>query len=197
MIKIITSNDIEWNKYVLHPMQSWEWGEVRQAEGKSVIRFVESTSQREYDKGPEDLRPLTFDSITVYQMTLHPIPHTGYSIGYIPKSSWPSEEFLQYIKKYAQSHKMLFVKFEPEGIAKDNSHLINSPHPLFTPWTQVVDLVPSEEELLKRMHPKTRYNARLAEKKGVVVQEMSDDALLFLLYFPQVVNQLKEKLYTP
>jgi lipid II:glycine glycyltransferase (peptidoglycan interpeptide bridge formation enzyme) len=199
MIKIITSNDIEWNKYVLHPMQSWEWGEVRQAEGKSVIRFVESTSQRAHDKGPEDLRPLTFDSITVYQMTLHPIPHTGYSIGYIPKSSWPSEEFLQYIKKYAQSHKMLFVKFEPEGIAKDNSHLINSPHPLFTPWTQVVDLTPSDEELLRHMHTKTRYNVRLAEKKGVVVKEMSDEAgyeIFEKLYFDTCKRQ-KYRGHTP
>lgn len=208
MIKIITSNDIEWNKYVSHPMQSWEWGEVRQAEGKSVIRFVESSSQRTHDKGPDDLRPSTFDSIKVYQMTLHPIPHTGYSIGYVPKSSWPSDEFLQYIKKYAQSHKILFVKFEPfgnshpehcKGSKNHDSQLIISPHPLFTPWTQVADLAPTEEELLKHMHPKTRYNVRLAEKKGVVVQEMSDDAgykIFEKLYFDTCKRQ-KYRGHTP
>ncbi len=189
-------------------MQSWEWGEVRQAEGKSVIRFVESSSQRTHDKGPDDLQPSSFDSITVYQMTLHPIPHTGYSIGYIPKSSWPSHEFLQYIKKYALSHKILFVKFEPfgnshpehsKGSKNHDSQLISSPHPLFTPWSQVVDLAPTEEELLKRMHPKTRYNVRLAEKKGVVVQEMSDDAgykIFEKLYFDTCKRQ-KYRGHTP
>ena len=196
MIKIITSNDIEWNNHVSHPMQSWEWGEVRKSEGKQVVRFAEYViATSESDVAISSSHHIQ----AVYQMTLHPIPHTGYSIGYIPKSSWPSDEFLEYIKKYAQTHKILFVKFEPEGIAKDNSLLISSPHPLFTPWTQVVDLTPSEEELLKHMHTKTRYNVRLAEKKGVVVKEMSDDvgyAIFEKLYFDTCKRQ-KYRGHTP
>jgi len=196
MIKIITNNDIEWNKYVSHPMQSWEWGEVRKSEGKQVVRFAEYVIAR---SDSDVAISSAHDIRAVYQMTLHPIPHAGYSIGYIPKSSWPSDEFFQYIKKYSQSHKILFVKFEPEGIAKDNSLLISSPHPLFTPWTQVVDLTPSEEELLKHMHTKTRYNVRLAEKKGVVVKEMSDEAgyeIFEKLYFDTCRRQ-KYRGHTP
>jgi peptidoglycan pentaglycine glycine transferase (the first glycine) len=40
--------------------------------------------------------------------------------------------------------------------------------------TIVVDLKASEEEILGRMKQKTRYNIRLAEKKGVVVESSSD-----------------------
>jgi lipid II:glycine glycyltransferase (peptidoglycan interpeptide bridge formation enzyme) len=39
------------------------------------------------------------------------------------------------------------------------------------PDTVLVDLSPSEERILAAMKPKWRYNIRLAEKKGVVVEE--------------------------
>lgn len=55
------------------------------------------------------------------------------------------------------------------------SNLVRSPHPLFPAWTQTLDLAPSEEELLKKLKSKTRYNLRLAQKKGVTVKEESTD----------------------
>lgn len=43
------------------------------------------------------------------------------------------------------------------------------------PRTIVVDLQTTEEEILKRMKQKTRYNIRLAEKKGVTVRRGTAD----------------------
>ena len=50
--------------------------------------------------------------------------------------------------------------------------------------TVLIDLEPSEEELLARMKQKTRYNIRLAEKKSVSVREgtVDDFPMLYKMY---------------
>jgi peptidoglycan pentaglycine glycine transferase (the first glycine) len=50
--------------------------------------------------------------------------------------------------------------------------------------TVEIDLSPTEESMLARMHPKTRYNIRLAERKGVFVSEAdpSDWQAVYHLY---------------
>jgi len=50
--------------------------------------------------------------------------------------------------------------------------------------TVLVDLSATEEDLLARMKPKTRYNVRLAEKKGVIVRigNKGDFPMLYKMY---------------
>jgi len=143
------------NILVNHPMQSLEWGNARTAMGVEVIK-IESEGK-------------------LFQMTIHPIPHTPYAIGYIPRSDIPNKSTIKLIKDIGQKHKLVFVKLEPYAPYSDNGEYSISSHPLFPEWTQTLDLTPSEEALLKKMKPKTRYNIRLAEKKGVVIREMSTD----------------------
>ncbi|MBI5452581.1 peptidoglycan bridge formation glycyltransferase FemA/FemB family protein, partial [Candidatus Gottesmanbacteria bacterium] len=44
-------------------------------------------------------------------------------------------------------------------------------HPLFTKYTFQLSLTKSEEELLKNMHSKTRYNIKVAQKHEVIIKE--------------------------
>lgn len=50
--------------------------------------------------------------------------------------------------------------------------------------TVLVDLIAAEDEILMRMKPKTRYNVRLAEKKGVTVRagRVGDLPMLYKMY---------------
>ena len=164
MIKIISEDfsSIEYNRAALHPLQTWEWGEARKKTGVEILRLGEYYGNK---------------LVNVFLLTFHKIPKTNYKVGYLPRSVFPSTDVLNFISKYAKENKIIFVKFDPnEEISNiKEKNLIASKHPLFPKWTQVLDLNKTEDELIKSFHSKTRYNIRLAEKKGVVIKEMSNN----------------------
>jgi len=160
----------------MHPLQSKDWEQARKKMGVAALHL-------------ED-----------YLVTFHKIPFTDYKIGYLPRSAMPSKKVLNELYEYGKKNKVIFIKIEPY-VEKSKFHpasggtnfkLIRSAHPLFPSWTQILDLTKSEEEFLKNMHPKTRYNIRLAEKKGVVVKEMSNEKgfkIFSQLYFDTCKRQ--------
>lgn len=154
----------EWDEIADHPLQSWAWGEARKKMGIEVCRII----------GMEN------DTITaVYQMTFHKIPFTSFTIGYLPRTKLFTSDFIQFVKNIGEKQHAILITCEPyvEKTAeteKEMKKLINaefrkSKTPLFPSWTQMIDLTPSEEELLQMCKPKTRYNILLAKKKGVQV----------------------------
>ena len=176
MIKIITNDYVisDYNKQAQHPLQTWEWGEARKKMGIEVLRI--------------------FDNKNVFQLTFHKIPKTNYKVGYLPRSVFPAKDVLDFLYDYGKKNKVIFIKIEPyeEKLKVKSQKLVESKHPLFPNWTQVLDLTKEENELLKNMHSKTRYNIHLAEKKGVVVKEMSDEKgfeIFSKLYFETCKRQ--------
>lgn len=150
----------------IHPLQSQEWGEFRRKTEVKVIRISET------------------------QITIHKIPHTPWTIGYVPKGPLPTKEMISELRKIGQEEKCVFIQLEPNaevenGKLKDEryfstlishfSSLKPAAHPLFTKYTFILDLTKSEEELLKAMHPKTRYNIKVAQKHGVKIAEDNSD----------------------
>lgn len=161
---IIDSHSSIYNQAVSHPLQAFEWGEFRKKTGVEVIRRGEVS-------GKSIQNP--------YQITVHKTPNFPYRIGYYPKGDLPSEELLTDLKQIGENKKISFIQLEPNvqngqwSIA--HGQLRSSFHPLFTKYTFVLDLTKSEEELLKIMSQKTRYNVRLSEKKGVKVEIDNSD----------------------
>lgn len=77
------------------------------------------------------------------------------------------------IKNRAKKEKVLFIQIE--YINYNISKLNNKSEyykKFITPYTAVICLKQSEEEILSNMKPKWRYNIRLAEKKWIIVKEV-------------------------
>lgn len=175
------------NTVITHPLQAYEWGAFREKTGVRVIR-----------KGIENNGRI----IDGFQMTLHPIPHTPYFIGYIPKGTLPNKELLTLLKDLGKEYNCIFIQLEPD-VVKDSIKewnpvalgLYPAAHPLFTKYTFLLDLTKSEEELLKHMHAKTRYNIRVAQKHGVVItQDNSEEAFAQYLHLTEETTR-RQKFY--
>ncbi len=159
------------NQKALHPLQSWEWGEFRKKTGLQVERW-----------GVFEGRKLQ----QTLQVTIHPLPKTKLTIGYLPKGYFPSRIQTKILRKIAERHNCIMIKVEPKveerelnkrqfDFLKRNNFVKGKP--LFTKYNFVLDLNEEEDELLKKMKSKTRYNIRLAKRKGVRVEiDNSDEA---------------------
>jgi lipid II:glycine glycyltransferase (peptidoglycan interpeptide bridge formation enzyme) len=170
VIKEITEKEKSaFDSAATHPLQSWAWGEFRKKTGVGLSRL--GFGEKKIDR--------------VFQITWHRIPYTKFCIGYCPKSVIPNKEEVGAIKIEAKKRRAVFVKFEPnEKLSPETEKKIMrladefnwvKGKPLFTKYTFQLDIGKSEEELLKNMHQKTRYNLRLAEKKGVEIVEDSSE----------------------
>lgn len=151
------------NQLATHPLQSFEWGEFREKTHVQVVR-----------RALEENGKL----IQSFQLTLHLIPHTSWNIGYLPKGTLPTKALVDELRKIGKQYNCIFIQLEPNIFVSPASEqtmrslgLVPSAHPLFTKYTFHIDLTKSEEELLKQMHQKTRYNIKVAQKHGVVVEE--------------------------
>jgi len=165
---VTTDQKSVYNSIVNHPLQSYEWGEFREKEGIKVIR-----------KGFFDKNKL----LNGYQLTIHKVPHTSFTIGYLPKGDMPTKELIEELQIIGKQENCIFIQLEPNVVkskeTNSNSqihilkslHLRHAAHPLFTRYTFVLDLTKTEEEILKTMHPKSRYNIKVAQRHNVTISE--------------------------
>ena len=159
----ITKTD--WNEFLnkypqAHLLQQSAWGEVKAAFGWQPIWI------RSGEVGAQVL----FRSLPL-----------GYTLAYIPKGPvgkdwdklWPE------IDLACKTRNAVFLKVEQDswegaGIDLSNHGFNLSKHAIQPQRTVTIDISGEEEEILKRMKQKTRYNIRLAGKKGVTVKESND-----------------------
>lgn len=96
---------------------------------------------------------------------------------YVPKGpvvtgDWQAPLFE--LQNFARAREAVFLRLDPE-VAPGQLDLIKfgfrrSPKETQARQTQMIDLSQTEDELLLGLHPKTRYNLRLAQKKGLQIR---------------------------
>jgi len=153
-------NNINLNKTATHPLQTSYWADFRREWGNEILE-------------------------TKYGiLTLHKLPFLPYKIGMFIRGPKPTKAMLTDLKKIAKENNLIFIKLEPNitrsqitdhrfqkliKLLKENGCV--SGKTLFTPTSFQIDLTRSEDELMKSFSSKTRYNIRLAGRKGVEVVE--------------------------
>lgn len=147
-------------------LQSWQWGEILEAAGEEIKRV--GIKNR--------------DGVVVALATLIKKPlGAGYFYWSAPRgpivdpgASEVNEagEFLATALNQ-ENQRALFLRLEPANISQENFKLFPLEKTINQQpgQTLILDLHPRSDELLAAMHQKTRYNLRLAEKKGVRIRE--------------------------
>src|ERR687889_517084 len=154
-----------------HVLQSYEWGEFKRRQGWKAIRLVLERGGRVVGLG----------QFLAYNTA--PVPGVLMYCTKGPWLPWDDEEavrtFFEGVRAVAGREGAHTVKIEPEVLEQheDVKALLGgigfrkARYDLNQKTTLVVDLSLPEEELLARMRSKTRYNVRLAARKGVEVVE--------------------------
>jgi peptidoglycan pentaglycine glycine transferase (the first glycine) len=192
-----------------HLLQSYEWGMVKQQYGWHPLFQTW--------KGPEG-RPQAAALVLLRALPVAGFS-SRLRVLYVPKGpllDWSNaglrRQVLKDLAALARRQGAIFVKIDPDvvtgsGPADETSPQVDPAaeqvladlHSLGWQYSQeqiqfrntvLVDLAPDPDELLNRMKQKTRYNIRLAERKGVKIRPGSRDdlPLLYRMYAETAVR---------
>ncbi len=190
-----------------HFLQTYEWGQVKAKYGWQPIYLVWD-EQGKMKEERNDLSSFIFP-VQAACLVLKRTAFRRFSIFYAPKGpvmDWTNESLrkrvLDDLQSFAKKQGAIFLKLDPDvvlgrgvpasvdevtensgqAVMSDLKHRgwVESSDQIQFRNTVMVDLSASEEDILMRMKQKTRYNVRLAEKKGVTVRAGSVDDLPML-----------------
>ena len=196
-----------------HFLQSYEWGQVKAKYGWFPYYAV-WTEDGKFQVTSDLQTITNYQlPITASALILKRTAFRRFSIFYAPKGplmDWTNESLrkrvLDDLQSFAKKQGAIFLKLDPDVVlgrgvpASVDEVTENSGQAVMSElrrrgWvessdqiqfrnTVMVDLSASEEDILMRMKQKTRYNVRLAEKKGVKVRvgTVEDLPALYKMY---------------
>jgi peptidoglycan pentaglycine glycine transferase (the first glycine) len=171
MTRLVEPTPAGWDSFVAshpagHILQTAAWGALKARFGWEAARLALSDG---------------IHLVAGTQVLFRRVPLRVGTIAYVPRGplvDWGDEQMvhclLDGLDQLCRTRRAAWLKIEPEAakfeIRNSKFEFQASSHTVQPPRTIVVDLCGSEEELLARMHAKTRYNIRLAGRKGVTVR---------------------------
>ncbi|MCP4422932.1 MAG: peptidoglycan bridge formation glycyltransferase FemA/FemB family protein [Chloroflexi bacterium] len=180
-----------------HALQSWTWGEFKSRWGWSAVRYA-----LEIEGKP----------LAAFQILKRRLPRLPFCILYVPKG--PALDYndaalrrvvLAELEAIAAREKAVFIKIDPDVVKswgleperlspigakfvqelKQRGWRFSNEQIQFRNTVEMAVQRP-EEELLAAMHSKTRYNIRLAGRKGIVIRQGTPDD------FPLIAEMYRE-----
>ncbi len=186
---LVTSHET-WNTALAslplaHVLQTWEWGQFKSRHGWTPSYLLWNRH------GDADLRADA--AALVLRRRLGRLP---LCVLYVPKG--PAMDYADALlvdkvmgdlERFAHQSRAVFIKIDPDlepsrKLPSFREGWIESSQQIQFRNTMEIDLRQSEDELLAAMHQKTRYNIRLAQKRGVTVRPgaLSDLERLYAMY---------------
>jgi lipid II:glycine glycyltransferase (peptidoglycan interpeptide bridge formation enzyme) len=202
-MNVMTWQEIISNFTSPHILQTWQWGEVKSQTGwKPIYQYWGSQD------APDAAALILKRSIMIGKA------HSGLTVLYVPKGpllrDWGDQQLVQQVvndlKDIAREQRAIFIKIDPDvpigkgipGLEGAIEYSIGTQLKDFLVaegWlfsreqvqfrnTVRVDLSKSKDQLMAGMKSKTRYNIRLAGRKGVEIRNgnLEDLDLLYQLY---------------
>lgn len=195
MVRAVIERDADrWNAALAglpsaHVLQSYEWGETKAQVGWTPHRWLFLDERSGHPKA----------AASMLRRRLSGLP---LAVGYVPKGPaldysdvGLAEVVLSRIEEQAKTARVIFVKIDPDVDAESATGRAftsllrrrgwrSSPEQIQYRNTMLSDLTPDEETLLAGMKSKTRYNVRLAGRRGVTVRggSISDLPLFYEMY---------------
>lgn len=197
-----------WNEEIkdlpgAHALQTYQWGQVKSQFGWQPHHLLW-----------RDATGTVIGAALVLQRTIRPIGiNMGLSVMYAPRGpllDWSNaslvEKILDDIQDFSKQKSVIFIKIDPDlsvgtgipGVENEESNpagLAVEKLLIHRGWlfsdeqiqfrnTVVIDLKADPETMLMRMKSKTRYNIRLAKRRGVEVRPggVDDIDLLYNMY---------------
>ncbi len=208
MMQSFTGRSVEWNTIISalpgpHFLQTWEWAQVKEGYGWKPLPFVWRDNRGNVAAAAMILKRQIINKGFAARL----------SILYAPKGpilDWNDEALrtrvLNDLQAFAKKQGAVFLKMDPDvllgrgiphsanDVVDDNGQAVRSGL-MRRGWgyssdqiqfqnTVLLNLSVTEDEMLARMKQKTRYNIRLAEKKGVAVRAgtQADLPMLYKIY---------------
>lgn len=195
-----------------HFLQTYEWGQVKAKYGWEPIYLIWTEDGKWKVESDVNLlstfhSPIVAACLVLKRTILNNSFAARVSILYAPKGpllDWSNESLRNRVfddlQSFAKKQGAIFLKIDPDivlgrGVDLNNSDQVIPSEMKRRGWveskeqiqfknTVIVDLSESEEIILARMKQKTRYNIRLAEKKGVSIREgkLEDLENLYRMY---------------
>jgi peptidoglycan pentaglycine glycine transferase (the first glycine) len=205
----------EWDRFVAshpngHVLQTSAWGELKSAYGWRAERLALCDGER---------------VLAGAQILYRRLP-LGLQIAYVPKGpvvDFADRELCRHLfdalhrrcrsdRPPRGARRAMLLKVEPDLYPGDGSDEVDEAAPStwaaygFRPAAQtiqprrtiLIDLAADDRVLLKRMKSKTRYNIRLAERKGVTVRDGVDDDIHAFVRLMEVTGERNDfGIHTP